>query len=98
MKNLHTIVATAVLVGGGVYYWLSQQAGPAAAGSIGGARAPGGFAGRQQAPPLVTVVPAARAALYDTVEAIGTASANESLTVTAMVTDTVSSVDFDEGE
>ena len=36
--------------------------------------------------------------LYDTVNAIGTAVANESLTVTAKVTDTVRSVDFEDGD
>ena len=98
MKYLLTIVATALLVGGGVYYWQSQQTSPGAAGGPGGGRAPGGFGGRQQAPPLVSVVAAERSVLYDTVEAIGTASANESLTVTAKVTDTVRAVDFEDGD
>lgn len=100
MKYLLTIIATAVLVGGGVYYWQTQQvAAPAAAGGgFGGGRAPGGFGGRQQAPPLVSVTAVEREQLYDTVDAIGTASANESLIVTAKVTDTVSSVDFEDGD
>jgi membrane fusion protein (multidrug efflux system) len=100
MKYLLTIIATAVLVGGGVYYWQTQlTTAPAAAGSgFGGGRGPGGFGGRQQAPPLVSVTTVEREQLYDTIEAIGTASANESLTVTAKVTDTVRSVDFEDGD
>ncbi len=101
MKNLLSIVVTAVLVGGGVYYWQDQQSaqGPAAAGGFpGAARGPGAFGGRQQAPPLVRAEPVRFDQLYDTVTAIGTAGANESVTVTAKVTDTVSSVDFEDGD
>ncbi|MGD2168497.1 MAG: hypothetical protein PVF63_10350, partial [Gammaproteobacteria bacterium] len=100
MKYLLTIIATAVLVGGGVYYWQTQlTTAPAATGSgFGGGRGPAGFGGRQQAPPLVRVQTVEREQLYDTIEAIGTASANESLTVTAKVTDTVRSVDFEDGD
>jgi membrane fusion protein (multidrug efflux system) len=98
MKYLLTIVATAVLVGGGVYYWQSQQT-PVPAGPPGGGfGGPGGFGGRQQAPPLVTVESVERGQLYDSVNAIGTAIANESLVVTAKVTDTVSAVDFEDGD
>lgn len=91
------MIATALVVGGGVYYWQSQQTAPGA-GPRASAGPPGGFGGRSQAPPLVAVSPVARQALYDTVESIGTAHANESLTVTAKVTDTVSAVDFDDGD
>ncbi len=98
MKYLLTIVATALLVGGGVYYWQSQQsAAPAGAGG-GFGRGGGGFGGRQQAAPLVRVQPVEREQLFDTIDAIGTASANESLIVTAKVTDTVSAVDFEDGD
>ncbi|HMB74464.1 MAG TPA: efflux RND transporter periplasmic adaptor subunit [Gammaproteobacteria bacterium] len=97
MKYLLTIVATAVLVGGGVYYWQSQQAGPAAGAAPAGGP-PRGFGARQQAPPLVAVAAAERTQLFDTVEAIGTAGANESLTITAKVTDTVRAVDFEDGD
>jgi len=101
MKYLLSIVLTAVLVGGGVYYWQGQQTapGPGAAGGFpGAARAPGGFGGRQQAPPLVRAEPVKYDLLYDTVTAIGTAGANESVTITAKVTDTVSNVDFEDGD
>jgi membrane fusion protein (multidrug efflux system) len=101
MKYLLTIVVTALLVGGGVYYWQTQQ--PAAGGgAAGGAGRPeggfGGFGGRSQAPPLVGVTPVHREPIYDTVDAIGTAGANESLTLTAKVTDTVRAVDFEDGD
>ncbi len=103
MKYLLSIVATAVIVGGGVYYWQSQQSSPgapsaAAGGFPGGGRGPGGFGGRQQAPPLVRAEPVKLDELYDSVTAIGTAVANESVTVTAKVTDTVSAVDFEDGD
>ena len=97
VKTLLTIIITALLVGGGVYYWQTQQmavspgAGPAAG-------PPGGFGGRAQAPPLVGVAPVERQEFFDTLDAIGTANANESLTVTAKVTDTVSAVDFEDGD
>ncbi|MEQ8485178.1 MAG: efflux RND transporter periplasmic adaptor subunit [Pseudomonadales bacterium] len=46
---------------------------------------------------LVVVAGAAQRTLRDEVEAIGTARANESVTITAKVTDTVSRVRFDDG-
>lgn len=98
MRYLLAIVVTALIVGGGVYYWqteLQPSGGPAAGAPAGGA---GGFGGRTQSLPLVGVTPVSRDTLYDTVEAIGTAQANESLTVTAKVTDTVRAVDFDDGD
>jgi membrane fusion protein (multidrug efflux system) len=97
VKTLFTIIATALLVGGGVYYWQARQmtAAPAAGPA---ARPAGGFGGRAQAPPLVGVSPVERQAFYDTLNAIGTANANESLIVTAKVTDTVSAVDFEDGD
>lgn len=108
MRYFLTIVATALLAGGGVYYWQTQQTGgsapaagapPGARGGFGGGGGPpGGFGGRTQSVPLVGVMPVGYDQLYDTVEAIGTAVANESLTVTAKVTDTVSAVDFEDGD
>jgi len=101
MRYLLAIVVTALLAGGGVYYWQTRLAGdpggPPVAGAGGFGRA-GGFGGRAQSAPLVGVTPAGRDTIYDTIEAIGTASANESLTVTAKVTDTVRAVDFEDGD
>jgi membrane fusion protein (multidrug efflux system) len=101
MKYVLTILVTAAVAGGGVYYWQSQLAAPGGAGArppAGARGGPGGFGGFQQAPPLVRVAEVAREQLYDTIEAIGTASANESLTLTAKVTDTVRAVDFEDGD
>jgi membrane fusion protein (multidrug efflux system) len=100
MRYLLTMVITALLVGGGVYYWQTELGAPAsqAGAAAGGTGAFGGFGGRGESLPLVGVMPAGRATIYDTVEAIGTAQANESLTVTAKVTDTVRAVDFDDGD
>jgi membrane fusion protein (multidrug efflux system) len=102
MKTVIVIVLVAVLAGGGFLYWQSRQdaAAPAGMPALGGA-APGGFGGggfRRQDPPLVSVAPVGRERLFDTVDAIGTARANESLTVTAKVTDTVRAVDFEDGD
>jgi membrane fusion protein (multidrug efflux system) len=94
MKYLLSIVATALAVGGAMLYWQSRE--PAAVGPSGGP--PGGFAGRQETAPIVRVAAVGYGTLLDSVEAIGTANANESLTLTAKVTDTVSSVDFDDGD
>lgn len=97
MRHLLTILATAVIVGGGVYYWQTTEApgvGPGPGSPGGGFGGPGAGA----AAPLVGVTPVDYATLFDTVQAIGTATANESLTVTAKVTDTVSAVDFEDGD
>jgi membrane fusion protein (multidrug efflux system) len=98
MKYLLTILTTAILVGGGVYYWQAEQAAPSAPSPGGAGGGAGAFAGGAQAAPLVGVTPVGRQTIYDTVEAIGTANANESLTVTAKVTDTVRAVDFEDGD
>jgi len=71
---------------------------PGAAGGFGGGG--GGFGGgRPQAqPPLVTVGRAHNDRIYDVVEALGTTQANESVTLTAKVTDTVRRVNFEDGD
>lgn len=102
MRYLLTIVLTALLVGGAVYYWQTELRTPGTAGG-GPTGGPGGFGavgfgGRPQAAPLVGAMPVGYETIYDTVDAIGTAQANESLTVTAKVTDTVRAVDFDDGD
>ena len=102
MRYLLAIVLTAFVVGGGVYYWQTELQPPSGAGEPvggpGGFGGGGGFGGRAQTLPLVGVTPAGYDTIYDTVQAIGTAQANESLTVTAKVTDTVRAVDFDDGD
>jgi membrane fusion protein (multidrug efflux system) len=95
MKLSIVILLAAALIGGGYAYWQKSMDDSPPAGAGRGA-APGGFS-RQQAP-MVTVAAVRRDQLFDTVQAIGTAKANESLTVTAKVTDTVSAVDFEDGD
>jgi membrane fusion protein, multidrug efflux system len=103
MKYGLLIVLAVAALGGGAYYLTKNDAAtgsPAgqagAPGGFGGAPGPGGFGGQQA--PLVTLGEVRREQLYDTVEAIGTAQANESVTLTAKVTDTVRSVDFEDGD
>jgi membrane fusion protein, multidrug efflux system len=56
-------------------------------------------AGPQKAPTIgVVVVPVAREAWSDVIEALGTAQANESVTITAKVTETVGRVNFSDGD
>lgn len=100
MKNLLLIVIAFALGGGAVWYFTKDDAAPARgpgnfAGAPGGGR-PGGFGSSR--PPLVVVSTVKQAALYDTVEALGTAQANESVTITAKVTDTVRRVNFEDGD
>jgi membrane fusion protein, multidrug efflux system len=105
MKNALLIVLAFALGGGAMWYFTNDRAGTGAPGAVAagpGGRPPagGGFGGaRPQAqPPLVTVERARRDSLYDVVEALGTAQANESVTLTAKVTDTVRRVNFEDGE
>ena len=105
MKNALLIVL-AFALGGGVVWYVTKEGGgnagegtsfPAAAG--GGPPAGGFGGGRPQAqPPLVTVGRAKRDSIYDVVEALGTTQANESVTLTAKVTDTVRRVNFEDGD
>ena len=110
MKNALLVVVAFALGAGGVWYLTSNRndsgagrGGPAAAGAPGGGRSAGGpaggFAGRpaQQAP-LVTAAAVSRDQVYDVVEALGTTQANESVTLTAKVSDTVRRVNFEDGD
>lgn len=74
------------------------QAGGARGAFGGGAGGFGGAFGDGQDLPLVAVAPVAEQTISDSVEALGTAQANESVTLTAKVTDTISRVDFDDGD
>ncbi len=58
--------------------------------------APGGFGGRPAT--VVVAVQAAGRQINDVVEAVGTTLANESLTITAKVTDAIRQVRFDDGD
>lgn len=46
----------------------------------------------------VTVVSAYKTAIFDTVEALGTANANESIEITTNATETISEIHFDDGQ
>ncbi|MGE0621013.1 MAG: efflux RND transporter periplasmic adaptor subunit [Pseudomonadales bacterium] len=82
--SLHPVVLLAMLLAG-----CSDPAG-------GPAGSPGG--GFNRAPTFVRVEPASLREVRDEVEAIGTARANESVIIAAKVTDTVSRVNFDDGD
>jgi membrane fusion protein (multidrug efflux system) len=88
-----------------MWYFTSERGtavAPVAAGAGGRPAGGGGFgpggARPSAQPPLVTVQPVRRDRLYDVVEALGTAQANESVTLTAKVTDTVRRVNFNDGD
>jgi membrane fusion protein, multidrug efflux system len=103
MKNALLIVVAFALGGGAMWYFTKDGAvngAPAAATAPAGRPPGGGFAaGRPQAqPPLVTVERARRDSIFDVIEALGTAQANESVTLTAKVTDTVRRVNFEDGD
>ena len=95
MKYFIAIVALIAVGLGGWWWFVRDDAGTSSQGSIsmGG---PANFGGQQ--PPLVVVAPAKREPLYDIVEALGTATANESVLLTARVTDTVRRVNFEDGD
>jgi membrane fusion protein (multidrug efflux system) len=109
MKNALLIVLAFALGGGVVWYVTKERGGnagaaasfPAAAAGGGRPPAAGGFGaggGRPAQLPLVTVGRAKRDSIFDVVEALGTALANESVTLTAKVTDTVRRVNFEDGD
>ena len=89
MKNLAIFVALVIAAAFAGWYFTRDVGAPA-----GGGRGPGG--GGEA--PVVAVAPARRETLVDTVEALGTAFANESVTLTAKVTDTVRRVNFEDGD
>src|SRR5262245_66050690 len=106
MKNA-LLVVLAFALGGGVVWYATKDRGGDVAGAAGPAAAAGrpgpgggGFGGGRPQPqlPLVTVGHAKRDSIFDVVEALGTAQANESVTLTAKVTDTVRRVNFEDGD
>lgn len=105
MKYGVLVAVVLAAIGGGAYYVMRDdgvtRGGAGAGAPSGGPGAAGGFAGGfggPQPPPLVTLGSVRREPLYDTVDALGTAEANESVTLTAKVTDTVRSVEFEDGD
>jgi membrane fusion protein (multidrug efflux system) len=99
MKNALLIVLAFALGGGAMWYFTLERGGSGAPGAPAAGGPPGFGAGRPQAQlPLVTVERARRDRIYDVVEALGTAQANESVTLNAKVTDTVRRVNFEDGD
>jgi membrane fusion protein (multidrug efflux system) len=100
MKNALVIVLAFALGGGAMWYFTSSRDGAGGPPAAGARPAGGGFApgGRQPQLPLVTVGRARRDRIYDVVEALGTAQANESVTLSAKVTESVRRVNFEDGD
>jgi membrane fusion protein (multidrug efflux system) len=113
MKNALLIVIAFALGGVAVWFFTGREQSPVQAGAGGGATfgaqaggrpagagRPGGFGGGfgQNQPPLVAVTRVKRDQLFDAVEALGTTQANESVMITAKVTDTVRRVNFEDGD
>jgi membrane fusion protein (multidrug efflux system) len=94
MKNVVLIVVAFALGAGAVWYLTGR--GQAPAGAPGAAGRAGGFA--QPQAPLVVAERVRYGELFDSVEALGTAQANESVTLSAKVTDTVRRVNFEDGD
>ena len=88
MKYL-LIIVLVLLAGGGYWYVTSDNTTQIQPGQ-GGADFKGAA--------LVVAAPVERRKIIETIEAIGTARANESVTLTAKATDIVSSVNFEDGD
>jgi membrane fusion protein, multidrug efflux system len=101
LKNIFILGLSLLAVGvAGVWYGSAGTARPGA-GVSGGPPVAASFGmGRAGAggPVLVVTEEARVDQLFDAIEALGTAQANESLVLTAKVTDTVRRVNFDDGE
>ena len=98
MKHFVLIIVVAAVAGAGGWY-LSTQYAPDTSGPRAGAGRPaGGFGGPPAQPPVVVIDYVLSAPFLDTVDALGTVQANESVTLTAKVTDTVRRVGFEDGD
>ncbi|HEX5421280.1 MAG TPA: efflux RND transporter periplasmic adaptor subunit [Gammaproteobacteria bacterium] len=91
MKYLLGILVAAVL-GAGTWYYAAHDNGASAAGQSGRQQ------GKSKEAPLVVVAHVHKKKISDSVDAIGTAEANESVTLTAKVTDTISHINFNDGD
>lgn len=87
---LIVFVAAAIALSSGLYSKLQQAPAGGGPGMMGGP--PGGIGQT-----TVTVAVVAREMLSDDVESVGTAQANESLNLTAKVSDTVTAIHFSDG-
>lgn len=90
MKAFLVLVVLAVLAGGGLWFWSTQDGGVTNAGPSAGAT------GDRRIPVRLATATPQR---FETVlESLGTAQANESVTITASVTANVSEIGFRDGE
>jgi membrane fusion protein (multidrug efflux system) len=85
MKFFVTLIIMAAIGAGGYYWYINQE------------QAPSGRP-RTAAAVLVVSTPVASQPLQEMIEALGTAKANESVTLTASLTDTVRRINFDDGD
>ena len=90
MKNLTTVVLLGAALAIGWYFLRPQNVDESAQG-------PGGPPRGARAVPVTTEAVRPES-LSETIEAIGTTRANESVTITAKVTDKISAVNFSDGE
>jgi membrane fusion protein (multidrug efflux system) len=81
------VVVLAVLAGAGYWYFTQREAGQ----SVGEEEGSG-------APTVVVAKPVQRNKIVEAIEALGTTQANESVTLTAKVSDIVSRVNFEDGD
>ena len=89
LKTASLGLAAVLLVGGAAVLFLTRSSPDSAAAAP---TAPGAEA------TLVVVEPVATRTFTDVIEALGTSEANESVTLTAKLTDTVRKVSFDDGD
>lgn len=96
MKKL--IIVLALLAGAGAAYYYVNSTADAASADAGNRRGgpPSGFGGNRPVPVVVEAVTSIE--FTDRVEAIGTTRANESVTITAKVTDKISDINFADGD
>lgn len=93
MRVFITILVTLVVGAGAVWYYLSTRD-----DAVGGPQQRGGGMWGGDTATLVVLEAARLQEMVDEIEAIGTAAANESVTISGKVTDTVRKVNFDDGD
>ena len=89
-RTVGVILGVALLVAAAYWFWPEDDSGPARGG-------PPGMGGGSRAM-TVGASPATLETVTDRVEALGTTQANESVILTANLTDTVRRVNFDDGD
>lgn len=88
ISQVAVVVGLAAIGAGGWYMWQQRQMGGATASP----------SARQVTIPAVDVLPARSGLVIERVESVGTARANESVTITAKQAGNVAAINFDEGQ